>query len=371
MQGGIYLQVANSPRALFKFPKPPPYAMFLALTFEVLSVEQSRICMAASMHAGLVGGSLDASLEELEMRLHDPEITPSKDFSIGPFGVINVPRAEMPDAELDQTMSHRSDVSTANDGQAQESFLSMRDCEALNDSLLPELDLFGADIDFTGLLPGPFDMMDSLVSNPVVDRALGGTQQNSLALGEYTKAHRVERRQTSRSDSIDMTVSHPKTSADALADASFLLKVFHDYVLPHITVISVSESTPWRALHLPDAILTHGEVTILSSQAISHARLANLYSLLASSALYVALNTIQPSADSSDYWNHVADQNYSLAKHHIQMSFKEESRGPHRASFKDQLMASCGMTQTSVWFHTHTFSRISCMLIFADSSWQV
>lgn len=67
--------------------------IFPALTF---GTEQSRICMSASMHAGLVGGSLDASLEELEMRLHDPEITMSEDFRIGPFGVLNVPRTATP-----------------------------------------------------------------------------------------------------------------------------------------------------------------------------------------------------------------------------------------------------------------------------------
>lgn len=307
--------------------------------------------MSASMHAGLVGGSLDASLEELEMRLHDPEITPSEDFRIGPFGVLNVPRTATPETELDLARSHRSDISIANDGQTQESFLSIGNYGASNDGLLPELDLFGTDIDFTGLLPGPFDMMDCFDSNSDVQQILGDTQHNSLTLGEYTKASKVEKRCTDPRDSIKATVS-PTTSADALTDASFLLKIFHDYVLPHITVISISESTPWRALHLSDAILTHGELTILSSQAISHARLANLYSLLASSALYVALNPIRPSADSPDYWSHVADKNYSLAKHHIQASFKEETWGPHRASFKDQLMASCGMTQTAVWFST-------------------
>lgn len=369
MQGGICLQVTNSP-CLSNLPYTPN-AKFLALTFEVLSAEQSRICMSASMHAGLIGGSLDASLEELEMRLHDPEITPSEDFRIGPFGVLNIHRTENPEAGLDQARPNRLDASSANDGQVQRPFLSMGDNGALDDSLLPELDIFGAEIDLTGLLPGPFDMMESFVSNPDIQQVLGDAEHNSLALGEYNKTNIVETGRTERRDQTEETVSIPAASEDGLTGASFLLKIFHDYVLPHITVISVSGSTPWRALHLPEAILTQGELTILNSQAVGHARLANLYSLLASSALYVALNHTQHSVNSPDYWSHVADQNYRLAKHHIQASFKEETRGPQRASFKDQLMASCGMTQTAVWPHALLKFHVYRALTFADSSWKV
>lgn len=110
----------------------------------------------------------------------------------------------------------------------------------------------------------------------------------------------------------------------------------------------LGEKSPWKILNVPAAVLTFSDITFLGAQNISHARLANLYSILACSAFHLSLNPESVSTCSVSHWKQVAEQAHRQGKEHMQMSLKNELHEPKKAKYKDQLMAICGMTEFAV-----------------------
>lgn len=89
--------------------------------------------------------------------------------------------------------------------------------------------------------------------------------------------------------------------ADVMAEAPFLLKHFQDRVIAQMMAMPLGEKAPWKILNVPAAVLTFSDITFLGTQKTSHARLANLYSLLACSAFHLSLNPNSVSTCSLDY----------------------------------------------------------------------
>jgi arginine metabolism regulation protein II len=102
-------------------------------------------------------------------------------------------------------------------------------------------------------------------------------------------------------------------------------------------------------MNLPAALITLGDLTILESQEVSHARLANLYSLLTCAAVFLAK---KPSNESDGdcqfaHWHQVASKSYQEAKDHTNIYMKEPLGVP-KAKYKDRTMAICGMIEAAV-----------------------
>ena len=127
-----------------------------------------------------------------------------------------------------------------------------------------------------------------------------------------------------------------------------LLKHFQDTVIPQIMAIPFGQKSPWKILNLPAAVVAFGDTTFLGTEGISHARLANLYGLLACSAIDLALKPQPDLTQSNKDWYEIANQTYNLAKDHIQTSLRHETQGPKKAKYKDQLMAANILTQYAV-----------------------
>lgn len=139
-----------------------------------------------------------------------------------------------------------------------------------------------------------------------------------------------------------MTPQHtPDTSsmADVMAQAPFLLKHFQNQVIAQMMAMPLGEKSPWKILSVPATVLTFSDITFLGAQKISHARLANLYSILACSAFNLSLDPDSVSTCSLDHWRQVAEQAHWQGRDHMQLSLKHELHEPKKAKYKDQLMA--------------------------------
>ncbi|RJE17812.1 hypothetical protein PHISCL_09849, partial [Aspergillus sclerotialis] len=316
--------------------------------------------MNTSLGEGLVSGSVDASLEEIEARLNSPDYHSEHGIRIGPFAVLN-PSSTLSGMESSQIESvdkannlpDDRNVSTGNIISETSPFSSVIDPLASNvDDLLQWSDLFGFDSDFTNIATEPFpDITTCLHSDSYPPLLVSEVSPHDPALVEDRDARNTA---NSTCEQRNDPISPP---VGVLADAPLLLKNFQENVIPQMTVIPLGKTTPWGMVSVPAAILTLGNLTILESQSISHARLANLYILLACSATHLASNLSSTSKGPTGYWKQVADQAYHQAKDHMQMSLREEISGPNMAKFKDQLMAICAMTEFAIFSGLHHDAR--------------
>ncbi|OGE47250.1 hypothetical protein PENARI_c053G02949 [Penicillium arizonense] len=135
-----------------------------------------------------------------------------------------------------------------------------------------------------------------------------------------------------------------------LGDASFLLKNFQKNIIPQMTVVPLAKS-PWNILNISAALVTLGELTIMESESVSHARQANLYSLLACSAIHLAMDSSTETIGfcPRNHWKEVSEQAYQRANTHMKISLSEETGGTRKAKLKDQLMAIHGLTEFAIF----------------------
>jgi arginine metabolism regulation protein II len=91
-------------------------------------------------------------------------------------------------------------------------------------------------------------------------------------------------------------------------------------------------------------------LTFLETEFVTNAKRAGLYGLLCLSANHLAKNpTFDLDLDRQDgYWDVVAQLCKAEAAHHLQRSFAEEIRGPNKAKYKDQLIATLNLLGVSV-----------------------
>lgn len=122
--------------------------------------------------------------------------------------------------------------------------------------------------------------------------------------------------------------------AAALVDAPFLFRNFHENVILSMMAMPLGKKSPWKILNMSSAIVTYGDLTMLGSQNISHARQANLCCLLACSALHLSLKPSIDPPGSVEYWKQAADQMFQQAKDHMQNSLKLETQEPKKAKYK-------------------------------------
>ncbi|KAJ5556325.1 hypothetical protein N7494_000240 [Penicillium frequentans] len=341
-----------------------------------LYTEKDRLSMSDSLTTNLLSGSIDASLAEIELRSRDTDRATDDDVVIGPFGVLKFtssstePQAQecvqspaqqlvMPTLaqEVEPIPTDPGPSGSADDIVPEEiqdtSPLSIMDSLSQMDDFLHWSDLLGINLD-----PSGFATYPNLSLQPDMSLDLN----NDVGLLSFTSTTNNNSIQAMTPQQTPMDLV--STATDLLQNAQFLLKHFQDVVIPHIMAIPFGLKSPWKILNLPAAVVSFGDSTFLGTDGVSHARLANLYGIIACSALDLALRPQDGMLESSDHWHHTANQLYHNAKDHMQISLQHETQGPRKAKYKDQLMSANILTQYAILSGQQQHAR--CFLIDAE-----
>ncbi|KAL4792200.1 fungal-specific transcription factor domain-containing protein [Aspergillus venezuelensis] len=325
-----------------------------------LYTEKSRESMSTSLSFNLLSGSISASLAEIDSKTRDPDHPPVGDLVVGPFGVLDF----APDAS--KAMQQQSAGKAAlqpepanapcsppptapHSGVPQEAQVELptlvNDTPSHIDDFLHWSDILGLSPEQPGFFqPSMLDFDMYLNPDPVQEAFAGATippaQENAAMITPPQTANEMA------STFLD---------AAALSDAPFLFRHFNESVVPQMVIMPLGDKSPWRILNLAAAMATYNDLTILGSQKISQARLANLYGLLACSAVHISSSNNL--VGSADYWQQASQQMFEQGRDHMQRSLKYETRDPKRAKYKDQLMAICCLIQYTVMSGNHQHSR--------------
>ncbi|KAL4972782.1 fungal-specific transcription factor domain-containing protein [Aspergillus desertorum] len=317
-----------------------------------LYTEQSRQSMSTSLGSNLVSGSISASLAEIDLKTRDAEHPPVGDIVIGPFGVLdfgptqsqNTRRTQakaseqaVPDQEAPRSPSQRGPAAAQ---ETQELPALANDSPSYIDDFLHWSDILGLSPEQPGFFQPSMLDLDMYLADPVSEPLSADVQAEDMAI------------LTPPPSAMEMASTF--LDAAALADAPFLFKHFNENIVPQMVIMPLGDKSPWRILNLSAAMATYNDLTILGSQNISHARLANLYSLLACSAVHLSTSH---SSTGSAHWQQAAGQMFEQARDHMQKSLKLETREPKRAKYKDQLMAICCLIQYTVVSGQHQHAR--------------
>ncbi|CAG8232401.1 unnamed protein product [Penicillium nalgiovense] len=297
--------------------------------------EQYRRSMGTVISRGLVSGSIDASLEEIDQRSQEPSLLYKNETRVGPFAVLDFTKPSSsggdhigPSLERPMDSTH----TPASDHGIGVSDLSSHpvDNPGYADDLLQWSDLFGEDcygmFSETSYPGNHFDFSELDDTYPETVLPLEDASLQPLHF------------------------PHTPTPINILDHASFLLKNFQKNIVPQMTVVPLAKS-PWNILNVPAALVTLGELTIMESESVSHARQANLYSLLACSAVHLAMDSSTETIGSfpRNHWKEVSEQAYQDANTHLKISLNEETGGVKKAKLKDQLMAIYGLTEFAIF----------------------
>lgn len=309
--------------------------------------------MSTSLGTDLVSGSIDASLAELDSRSRDGHL-PASDIVVGPFAVLNfAPPSQGTYSRTEELVNEpRPDptpalasLDTAPEMEMSNAIPSTMDSLSFMDDFLHWSDLLGdAPSQMDPFLQTVADIDLSFSCEPLYapDRRVGpasGFDQSSLATDEQ--------RQPIQFSTPQLLSTDETSTADVPADAQFLFKTFQDKVIPQMMVMPLGDKCPWKILNLSAAVMTFSDITFLGSRDISHARLANLYGVLACAAIHLYLNPGIDS-DSIEHWHEVANQTFQVSKSHMQLSLKHETGLPKKSKYKDQMMAICVLTYFAV-----------------------
>lgn len=307
--------------------------------------------MSASLGNDLVSSSVDASLAEIDTRSRSQS---TGDIVVGPFAVLDLtPSVPAPTGQVE----HDQSVTVQDEGPASpldiapvdagaeematfDPFFSMIDPLAPVDDSLCWPDLLGFDFD---LMPPTLDMGSYF---PDGDTGISSGMQPFGMEGQDLAQGGLEQVAEPVNPTQDIPMTTPADS-DALSEGPFLFRHFQDKVIPQMMTMPLGEKSPWNILNMQTAMVTFSELTILGSQNINHARLANLYSLLACSAVHLSMRTGSPT-DSVRHWQQAADRLFQHAIDNMQMSLRYELQEPKKSKYKDQLMAICCLTQFAV-----------------------
>ncbi|CBF84461.1 hypothetical protein AN9013.2 [Aspergillus nidulans FGSC A4] len=317
-----------------------------------LYTEQLRQSMSTSLGSNLVSGSISASLAEIDLKTRDAE-HPGGDIVIGPFGVLDFgstqPQEKKQDSqkmtpkqlEPSREAPHSPPQTASTAGQEiQELPTLVNDSPSYIDDFLHWSDILGLSPEQPGFFQPSMLDLDTYLADPIPE--------------SFDVDMNVETRAGPRSMAIPtppssaMEMASTFLDAAALADAPYLFKHFNENVVPQMMIMPLGDKSPWRILNLSAAMATYNELTILGSQSISHARLANLYALLACSAAHLSISHGSTVSTGSTHWQQASGQMFEQARDHMQKSLKLETREPKRAKYKDQLMAICCLIQYTV-----------------------
>jgi arginine metabolism regulation protein II len=329
-------------------------------------LEHSRVSMGAVLNKGLFSGSIDSTIEEIDARSCGPSASPFNDIRIGPFAVLNFNGVDQEVCDLPPGgVSNLNPIAEPpTDGvlpPVRGSPLPTGLPE-FTDDLLQWSDIFGLNDDLYGITSNfPFNLTSYPDFSAHPDWSTYGDTTYNLStptiLDSNTEILLMPPGGLGRDfmsipqtlPATTTTTSNSTASVDILGDAPFLLHIFQRHVVPQLTIVPFGKKASWNMMNLPAALITLGDLTILESQEVSHARLANLYSLLTCAAVFLAK---KPSNESDGdcqfaHWHQVASKSYQEAKDHT-IIYMKEPLGVPKAKYKDRTMAICGMIEAAV-----------------------
>lgn len=319
-------------------------------------LEKSRLSMSAGLGHDLISGSVDATLAEIDQKSQTIDKN-TGEMAVGPFSVLNFhrdsdqagPRVE-PEGDSTPVPELVTGVTAPVLGAAP--ITPLTDPVGYRDDFLHWSDILGLELDNADFSTWPETTTPEELDSAVQDfhlPSIGESRQpdNSIAVPPH------EPMLSDPGHLIWTPTSHPtgqdsSPPADILADAPFLLKHLQTKVAPLMVAMPLGKKSPWTMLNIPAAVVTLGDLTFMSADNITHARLANLYSLLACSAIHL---TLQQSPDTDrpvEHWQRVTNQAFAQAKEQMQLTLKNELEPPRKAKYKDQLMALCALTEFAV-----------------------
>ncbi|KAJ6108435.1 transcriptional regulator family: Fungal Specific TF [Penicillium sp. IBT 18751x] len=332
-----------------------------------LYTEQSRRSMSTALSKDLLSGSIDASLTEVDSRSRDLDREPNGDIVIGPFAVLDFtatvpqrqPAASIVARQEDELASNEPEPVQEQAGSLvveripDPSPAPIIDCLSHMDDFLHWSDLLSFSPDQAGLTTHPTLSTPNYFSINLDDET-----------GLFQDVHNAPEEPTRILNTQQASTELTSTTPEVLRDAQFLLGHFQNIVIPRILAIPFEVKSPWKILNLPAAVMAFGDTTFLGSSGVSHARLANLYGVLACSAIDLALKPSAESMEPMERWYRTANQTYQLAKDHMQISLQQETHGPSKAKYKDQLMAANILTQYAILSGQQQHAR--CFLVDAE-----
>ena len=335
-------------------------------------LEESRLSMSVASGANLVSGSVDASLSEIDRRSHDLHQYPSDELVVGPFSVLRFPvepqdtsQPQQPCPVDDNWENHTFAAEPVGEAPAQttipaeipvvEPLISLPESLGYMDDFLHWSDILGLEFDQPEFSSWPTSSTIDPLQLGLEDGNLFSTRLDELGpdiVGADNTYEQPSQRNlqhlTWSSPPEQDVVNSPASSPEVLTDAPFLLKHLRENVIALMVAMPLGRKSPWTMLNMPAAVVTLGDLTFLSSQDITHARLANLYGLLACSALHLSLKLPNDTDRSIDHWKQVTKRAFEQAKEHMRLSLKNETQMPKKAKYKDQMMALCALTEFAV-----------------------
>ena len=140
-------------------------------------------------------------------------------------------------------------------------------------------------------------------------------------------------------------------AVESVTEAQFLLKHFHDAVVPQMSFMPSTSKSPWTIMQLPEAMRTLSDLTYLHTGTLNHVNAANLYALLACSVYHLSVKTLVDLPRSKEHLRNLFESLKERAKRHMQTSLMEELKGAKKAKYKEQLMAILSMLAFTVSWH--------------------
>lgn len=328
--------------------------------------------MGAVLNKELFSGSIDATIEEIDARSCGTSASSSNDIRIGPFAVLNFShnvqklRDSPPDSssrQITETACHNASTNDVLPLVVRESSL-MPDLPEFTDDLLQWSDIFGLNDDLYGITSNfSLDLTSypDFSSHPdwlTYDDTTCNILNNPTTLDQTTEMPHIPLERQEQMPTQNITPASPEPSIDILNDAPFLLHIFQKNVVPQLTIVPFGRKASWSILNVPAALITLGDLTILESQDVSHARQANLFSLLACAAVYLAMGPCTDSNNQSQltHWRQVARSSYNKAKDHTLLFVKDPVNVP-KAKYKDRTMAICGMIEAAVRYAKYAYTN--------------
>lgn len=325
--------------------------------------------MSVTLGANLVSGSIDASLAEVDRRSQNLDQTPSDGLVVGPFSVLNFtskPRetslwSPIDDSSQGSTLpvdTHAvmpASTTMAAEMPVGDPVTPLTDPFGYMDDFLHWSDILGFDFDQTDFSTWPSSSAEDPFNPGSQDLTLSSATIDDECLNVDTGTASCEQPGLSKQQYLPWTpasgqtvVDTASTTLDILADAPFLLQNLQRNMIPLMIAMPFGRKSSWTTLNMPAAVVTLGDLTFLNSQNITHARLANLYGLLACSAIYLTLKPSDDTGRSIDHWRRVTNRAFEQAKEEMQLSLNNETQMPNKAKYKDQMMALCALTAFTV-----------------------
>lgn len=321
--GGNFLQVSSQSYCVFSTE--------LSMVLTNPDKQRSDICASLTSAVPSVG----EALFRLDERSNGGDVC----FRVGPFGVFNSrsdPNALSPNAVTPfptLTIEHYACTSLPRTDE-----LDTGDTVLLNRD---RLSVPGDFLEWSDL----FDWNHDLLTHVDELHPLGQASGSSLSdwqLNDISLPSSVGLDNELRVPAVDSSEKYADLDSpvDLVGDAPLLLKFFDDKAIDQMSSLPVSEKSPWRILHLPAAIITLSELTVLAPRKIHHASKASFYALLAVSAYQLSVNETEPvSLEKKSHWEAVSKSTHRAAKYHLDLSLEYETQGEGKAKYKEQLMA--------------------------------